>query len=363
MKLGLLFPDSGSAASLFGPFRAGVDARLGVANAAGGVLGRKVTYAWRDDGSQPETNRVAATALVNTDKVFGIVESTSVATGSADLLHDQGIPVTGASLESVWTVNDNMFSYSNLVSAHASVSTWGDFVAAKGGHTAAVVVSQFSDTSRAFAAELTESLTAAGIQVVTTVDATAPIDYPTLGAKIRNSGADVLVGAVTGTAFGQAVLAAKGANANLRVVLSPTGYDQRMLDLFKTIISGVYFVVDFLPFELARPAHRTFLDAMANYAPEIQPANQQAALSGWISADMMLRGLTAAGPCPTRRGLIAALRAVHDYDAGGLLPGPIDFTKDFGQLTKCLTFVRVTPDGRRFEVTDPVSRCGSALDH
>jgi len=360
VHLGLLFPDSGSAQSLFGPFRAGVDARLGVANAAGGVHGRQVTYDWEDDASDPMTNLAGATALVERG-AFAVLEGTSASTGSAEFLHSRGIPVAGTSLEEPWTVYDNMFSYSNLLSESGAVSTYGDFVAAHGGHSAVMVVTQYTETSLAFADELTASLKAAGIPVVATVDATAPIDYESLGKKIKDSGADVLIGAVTGSTFGQAVLAARGAHADLKVILSPAGYDQRMLNVFKAVLAGSYFVADFLPFEADRPAHRQFLAAMSRYAPETRPASQQAALSGWISADIMLRGLQVSGDCPTRASFISALRSVRGYTADGLLTQPVDFQADFGRLTRCLAFVQVNAEGTRFTSVDPLPTCGQAV--
>ncbi len=358
VRLGLLFPNTGNAASLFDPFRAGVDARLGAVNEAGGVHGRRVEYTWRDDESQPGVNETAARMLVDQYQVFGIVESTSAASGSAEFLHGRGIPVTGTSLEASWTTFDNMFSYSNMIADGVSVSTWGDFVAEHGGTTALIATSSLSAASGAFGAELAASLEAAGVRVVGTVDATGPINFADVGAQVRDSGADTLVGAVTGAAFGQVVLGARAAEANLRVILSPSGYDQSLLDVFGRVLSGVYIFVDYQPFELDAPGHRAFLDAMTRYAPYLQPPNKQAALSGWISADMFLRGLTEAGACPTRERFIEGLRAVRDYAADGLLPAPIDFTASFGQLGRCYTFLQVAPDASRFDVLRPAPRCG-----
>jgi ABC-type branched-subunit amino acid transport system substrate-binding protein len=366
IRLGLLYPDTGTSQSLFAPFRAGVDARLGVANEAGGVHGRTVSYLWADDRSAPEGNLASATTLLGRG-AFALLEGTSAASGSAAFLHAQGVPVVGASLEQPWTIYDNMFSYSNLLASSGSVSTYGDFVAAHGGHRAVLVVSEGSATSVNLAAELAESLRSAGIDVVGRVDAATSISYPTLGAEIKNSGADTLVGAVTGTTFGAAALAALGAQAHLRVLLSPAGYDQRTLDLFRsitavqTITAGAYFVVDFLPFEADRPGHRQFLAAMARYAPEVPQARQQAALSGWISADLMLRGLQEAGDCPTRAGLIETLRSIHDYTADGLLTEPVDFQADFGKLNPCLSFMQVAPDGQRFVPVTPLPTCGKDI--
>jgi ABC-type branched-subunit amino acid transport system substrate-binding protein len=361
VKLGLLYPDTGNAASLFLPFRAGVDARLGVENDAGGVNGRKVVYSWRDDESQPSVNLIAARILVDVDQVFGIIESTSAASGSAAFLNSRNVPVTGTSLEPAWTVYKNMFSYSNLITDGPSITTWGEFVAERGGHRAVLAQASFSATSLSFAKDLTASLRDAGVTVVDTLEVAGPIDLDAVGQRIKESGADVLVGAVTGASFGQIVLAARLAGANLRVMLTPTGYDQSLLRTFSTILSGVYLFVDYLPFEMNTAAHQKFLQAMPKYSPQLQPANQQAALSGWISADMFLRGLKEAGTCPTRESFISALRAVTGYDAGGLLPGPIDFNAGFGQLNLCYTFLQVSPDAKRFEVVQPAPRCGSRI--
>ncbi len=361
VNIGLLYPNTGNSASLFGPFRAGVDARLGVANAAGGVNHRTVTYTWADDNSDPPTNLVAARRLVSVDNVFGLIESTSAASGSATYLRDLGVPVAGVSLETAWSTDRNMFSYSTLIATGASVSTWGDFIAAHGGHTAVIASAKFSATSVTIAREMTASLHSAGIRVVGTVDLTSPIDDGKIGREIRNSGADVLVGAVTGASFGQAIAGAHGEGAHLKVILSPTGYDQSLLKLFGKTFAGVYLFVDFLPFEVDPAAHQAFLNAMTIYSPQTQPPNGQAALSGWISTDMFLRGLTAAGPCPTRDRFIAGLRNVRDYDAGGLLPEPLNLSTSFGQISRCYTFLQVAADGSRFEVVPPAPRCGSKL--
>jgi branched-chain amino acid transport system substrate-binding protein len=361
IRFGLLYPDTGNATSLFASFRAGVDARIGLANETGGVHGRKLVYNWRDDASNPSGNLTAARRLVEVDHVFGIVESTSVATGSADYLNQNRIPVTGTSLEAAWTQKDNMFSYSNMISDGPSVTTWGEFVADYGGRAALIAQSEFSATSMTLADKMEASLESAGVRVLGRIDATGPIDIPGIGQKVRDSGADVLVGAVTGAAFGQVVMGARAAEADLRVILSPTGYDQSLLRLFGPVLAGVYTFVDYLPFEQETPAHQQFLTAMLKYAPQVAPPTQQAALSGWISTDMFLRGLSAAGPCPTREAFIKGLRAVRGYDAQGLLPAPIDFTATFGQINRCYTFLQVTPEAQGFALVPPAPRCGTEI--
>jgi hypothetical protein len=47
---------------------------------------------------------------------------------------------------------------------------------------------------------------------------------------------------------------------------------------------------------------------------------------GYIMADLMIRGLQAAGHNPTRPSFITNLHKVKDYDAGGLLAGKVNFS-------------------------------------
>nr|MDT0664616.1 ABC transporter substrate-binding protein [Micromonospora sp. DSM 115978] len=69
VTFGLIYPDTGLTADLFTAVRAGVDARIGLANAAGGIHGRHVSYEWRDDTAVPGINLQAARTLVEQEDV------------------------------------------------------------------------------------------------------------------------------------------------------------------------------------------------------------------------------------------------------------------------------------------------------
>jgi hypothetical protein len=104
-----------------------------------------------------------------------------------------------------------------------------------------------------------------------------------------------------------------------------------------------------------------FLDGMARYAPALQPPSDSMALRAYIAADLMLRGLEAVGPCPTREAFITALRNVDNYDGTGLLPKPLDLSESFGKPNTCYIFVRVDPTGARFETVKPAPLCGKQV--
>ena len=70
---------------------------------------------------------------------------------------------------------------------------------------------------------------------------------------------------------------------------------------------------------------------MANleeYAPSYDGGFPTFGLSGgYVSADLLIRGLWEAGQNPTRESYIEALGGVPDYDADGLLASKIDFDR------------------------------------
>jgi branched-chain amino acid transport system substrate-binding protein len=51
--------------------------------------------------------------------------------------------------------------------------------------------------------------------------------------------------------------------------------------------------------------------------------------TGYTLGLLLVKGLEEAGTNPTRSAIFKNLRAVHDWTAGGLAPGPVDFSKEF----------------------------------
>ncbi|MGF7235450.1 MAG: ABC transporter substrate-binding protein [Frankia sp.] len=357
---GLLYPTTGVDTSTFTPYRAGIDARLGLANDQGGIYGRRIQYTWADDGATAQNNLVQAQHLVNYNKVFGVQEFSSSPQGSAPWLNREGIPVVGTSDDAVWAQYNNMFSYFNLITPHGgSITTWGDY--AKSQHTkkVAVLIAQLSPESEAFGTEMAASMRAVGIQVqIINFDA-VNLDTPELVARIRDSGADMITGVFDATKFVLTTLAVRAAIPTIKI-LSASGYDLGILAVGKNL-AGMGVFTAFLPFETPVPAQKIFINAMTKYSPQqLQPANE-IALVGWIETDLLLRGLQAAGRCPTRQSFITNLRNVTNYSAGGLLATSVDMKSLFGKLTVCYSFLQISHDGKKFVPVGPKSLCGSSV--
>jgi hypothetical protein len=85
---------------------------------------------------------------------------------------------------------------------------------------------------------------------------------------------------------------------------------------------------------------------------------------GWMSADVMIKGLEVAGKHLTRKSFIANLRKVMSYSAEGLLATPRSFTA-FGPLPKetCSYFAQVKGDGFVPFPRSGKPICGSSVRH
>jgi ABC-type branched-subunit amino acid transport system substrate-binding protein len=362
VKLGYIYSDTGTSAGIMRATRGGIDARIGLVNAAGGIHGRKISYAWRDDASDLAENEQAAHELVEGEKVFGVVEMTTAATGGADFLRSRGVPVTGLSAEAVWTDHTNMFSAQSVVSGDVGIDTWGKYVQAQGGTKALVLENRNSAATTAIARAIGASMQGVGIKIADAIDFTPDYTNPRqVAAHFLEIKADTIVGALPPRDFAMIVAELKAAGAPLKVALSATGYDQSVLAEFGSRIAGASVFVSYWPFEENLPAHQMFLDGMARYAPALQPPSDSMALRAYIATDLMLRGLDAAGPCPTREAFITALRNVDDYDGTGLLPNKLDLSESFGKPNTCYIFVRVDPTGTRFETVKPAPLCGKQV--
>ncbi|SNQ47814.1 Branched-chain amino acid ABC transporter substrate-binding protein [Frankia canadensis] len=362
INLGLLYSGSGVGADPSIQFRAGVDARLDEQNAQGGINGRHVAYDLQNDESRPEMNLVVGRRLAEEKQVLSILQFSVAPTGAADLLDKAGI----ATVEGVVPnpVNhSNVFSYSRPLSQQPPSSNWGEFIAQHGGRRALTVSVEFSEATQALAGFAAQSLRAAGINVVGTLQAPGSgFDTAAFGARIRATGADSIIAFVPASIFYQMVAGARAAGVNLTVALGNIAtYDPTALAGVGAAAAGAYSFLDYAPFEIDSPAHRRFQTAMNLYSPQAAGHPQGVSLIGWISADLLLRGLEAAGPCPTRQTVLDGLRSVQNYNADGLLPAPISLRSGIGAIAPCYDYVQVNQAGTGFDVVRPAPQCGRIL--
>ncbi|MDT3444095.1 MULTISPECIES: ABC transporter substrate-binding protein [unclassified Pseudofrankia] len=365
VKAGMVWTDSGPGAATMRSFRAGVDARLHVANEKdGGVYGRKITYAWRDDQGDPALNVPMVQELLDQEKIFGLIYAPGGGRDSAKFLQERNIPVTGIASDPVWLGMNNMFSWFYL--GDGSSTTWGKYIHDQGGTRAALFSTAQTAGNGDFASQITASLKANNVKVVKTFLTGQITSYRTLAEQIKANNIDALSGVLLPDAAAKLLpeLAKLGVTlgGSLKVAVMPLGYDNSNLTQFGRSIAGVTIFTATQPFELNTPGQQAFVRAMSDYAPEIQPPTQDLAVDGWISADLFIRGLEAAGKCPTRESFITGLRAVKDYDGAGLTPDTsIDLSTNLHETSTCYYAIKINKDGTAFEPTSSTATCGDVI--
>ncbi|SQE00356.1 MULTISPECIES: ABC transporter substrate-binding protein [unclassified Parafrankia] len=343
VKFGFIFSDTGTGSEALSSARLGVDARIGLANEAGGVNGRRVTYDWRDDGASPATNVRVTQDL--SSSTFGLVGVTSSIGGSLDSLEKEGVPYVGLTQPS-YAKYPNVFAHLY----DAAPETIGRYFQANGGTKVAMVSTGGSAFTEEVAGRYRSAFEAVGLQVAPLIPFAASVDSPArVAQQIAGSGANALMGFTTVDDLAAIVQATRQANLALTSTVSTSGYDRGVLASTGPALRGVSFPVYFHPFEAGGPAIDRYRDAMTRFAPQAVQPEEKFAMYGYIYADMFLRGLELAGDCPTREGFISALRNVTDYDAGGLIEAT-DLRTNATTPLQCAAFVQVNPAGDAFQV-------------
>ena len=364
IKIGQLSSLTTPAAAFYGLHQAGFKARIDKLNDDdGGIGGRQVVIETADDAADINRATTAARELVEQQDVFAVMVASSVIAGPASYLQDEGIPVVGYNVNPEWGVYDNMFGYSGSNSPEpVATTTGGEFLTQQGVERLAIL--GYAQTSAQAAAEgMQESFEAAGGEVVYN-STDAPIgtsEWTTQAEEIASRGADGLYLPIQTQNALAAAAAVRQAGGDLKVTLFPAGYSPTTLEQAGDTAEGVYFSMDFVPFEVQLPAHQEMLNALEQYAPDTPPAQEVAV--GWIIGELLIRGLQEAGEeCPTREAFIENLRQVSDFDANGLLDPPVDFEASFGQpYGLCFHYVKVE-GGEFVPVNDGEPICGEVVD-
>ncbi|WP_347177119.1 ABC transporter substrate-binding protein [Parafrankia sp. EAN1pec] len=346
VKIGFVVSDSGPGHEALSSARAGVEARIGLVNAAGGINGREITYDWRDDGSSASVNVVATEELVRSEPVFGLLAVTTALDPSMDALEAAGIPVVGLAASPGWAKHRNMFSYSY----EASPVTIGRYIQSLGGRKVAVLVAGAIDSVPETVAKYIAEMRAAGVNVVGSISYASAAESPSrVVQRIASLGADSIVGFTTAEEFAEIIQAARSAELRIVASVAQAVYDRALLPTFGPALAGVSAPVYFRPFEAGGEAMDRYRDAMARFAPETGVPERQFALLAYVYTDLFIQGLELAGACPTRAAFIEGLRKVTSYDAGGLIE-PVSLRDNLGVQLSCYAFVQVSPAGNEFQV-------------
>jgi branched-chain amino acid transport system substrate-binding protein len=344
IKIGYIYSKGGAAGSTFEHAADGFNARIKAQNSAGGVNGRKITPVIVDD-SGSTLNLQAAQGLVQNDKVFAVVNNSPFAYLGYRYLLEQAVPMVGGGYdgnEYGQPGNEKLISILGNIAPEYGAQYHGGFVdlMKKAGAKKVGVVAYGASVSSTAAAEKLQKFAVpdAGLEAAytnTTVEfGTTDVGPLILGMK--NAGVDATYLPLVLSTNLAMIQNATQNNLKFKLAVLATGYGQSLLDqpVSKTIGPEVIFAQGWTPVELKTAATKKFVADLTKYTG-YRGVPDFGVYTGYLTADLLIKGLQAAGKDVTRDGFITATKGLGTWDDAGLGCQPIDVSAaGFGQAPK-----------------------------
>ena len=353
IKIGYIFSKGGVAGSTFAHAGDGFKARIDAENAKGGVNGRKITTVVVDD-SGSTNNLQAAQGLVQNDKVFSVVNNSSFAFLAYRYLLGAGVPMLGGGYdgnEYGQPGNEKLISIlGNIAPVYGAQYTPGfvQLMKKAGAKKVGVVSYGASASSTAAATNLQKyAVPAAGLDAAytnTTVDF-GTTDVGPLVLAMKNAGVDATYLPLVLSSNLAIIQTAAQNNLQFKLAVLATGYGQSLLDqpASKSIGPEVLFGQGWAPVELQNAATKEFQANLKKYGG-YSGVPDFGVYTGYLTADLLIDGLKAAGKNPTRDGYITATKNLGTWDAAGLACQPVDVSATgFGKQppTACSWYLQI----------------------
>ncbi|WP_412562005.1 ABC transporter substrate-binding protein [Thalassobius sp. MITS945101] len=290
-------------------------------NAAGGVHGRKITYIVEDHGYQVPKAVQAANKLVNRDQVFAMLLNLGTPHNLAmfKLMGPKGVPNVSPLTAARQMVEPfEPWKFAGTSSYFDGVQATTEYMAAEQGSKTFCLMYLPTD----FGIEIKEGLqagaaasgTAYGVETKHKPDET---DFAGALGKIKDGGCDT-VGLALGVSQTINVIATanKLGMSDMKFVLSSAGFHTVVAKglAAQGVMGGVYAGAGWQDLEarLATPEVGGWVKAYTEATGEKFPGS--GALLGRSAAELLVRGLEAAGPDLTRDGFIAAMEGLAFQD-------------------------------------------------
>ena len=318
-------------------------------NAAGGVHGRKITYIVEDHGYQVPKAVQAANKLVNRDQVFAMLLNLGTPHNLAmfKLMGPKGVPNVSPLTAARQMVEPfEPWKFAGTSSYFDGVQATTEYMAAEQGSKTFCLMYLPTD----FGIEIKEGLqagaaasgTAYGVETKHKPDET---DFAGALGKIKDGGCDT-VGLALGVSQTINVIATanKLGMSDMKFVLSSAGFHTVVAKglAAQGVMGGVYAGAGWQDLEarLATPEVGGWVKAYTEATGEKFPGS--GALLGRSAAELLVRGLEAAGPDLTRDGFIAAMEGLAFQD---VISGyPVAMSAD-NHLAGRSVFVSVVENG------------------
>ena len=306
----------------------GVQAYFNYINAKGGVFGKKFKLvAQLDDQSRASQNVQEIRSLVEEKKVFAVMPVVTQIFAGAPYLAQKGVPTFGWNINAEWNSGPNLFAEKGSYICFTCSQEAPAYIAQQIGAKNVAVLAYTAPQSVQCAAGMEAGFRKYGLNVVLN-DSNLQFGFSDLGSDVdalRSKGVQ-FVGTCMDIA-GEVNVARSLRRAGLNNVkfYAPQGYDPNTLAKYGKELNGIIFSIDFVPFET--PKISTGLTTFEAQMKKIGKQINEQALSGWINADLLYKGIKKAGPNFTQKSVIDAINGINGYTADNIRP-PINWSFD-----------------------------------
>jgi ABC-type branched-subunit amino acid transport system substrate-binding protein len=344
----------------------GIKAYFAYRNSEGGVHGRDLTLSETLDDELGK-NQQRALEIVSKNDAFGAFSATQIASGWKNIA-ESGMPLfvwnihpaETAGRESIFgnqpticiSCTRRQTAYAVQLTKAKKVATMGYGISEnskKAAQTVTDTIEKYSDDIGGAVIAYKNDNLAFGLPNGIAPEVTA----------MKRAGVDLITAAID--LNGMKTLAQELQRQGMGDVpmLHANTYDQEFVAAAGDLFEGDIMAVSFRPFE---SSGKSDLATYKKWMKETGSKLTEPSMYGWINADTAYQGIKAAGASFDRAKVIAAINALEDYTAGGLIP-PIDFGRQHDAATEddpathgndpdCFSFVRVK-DGEFEVVGDP----------
>ena len=313
--IGTWAPLTGPAAA-WGTVSRGMETLFQLVNEEGGIHGRKVELLIKDDGYQPVRTVGVVKQLVERDQVLAVVGGTGTAPGMAvkDYLSRQGVPWVGpASGAHNWAYppSPNIFSTTPMYFTESAVLV--DYAVETMGMTRLAVFYLNDDFGKSGLVGARLALAKHGLELVAEVSSELlDSDLTSQTLRLKEAGAEGVF--IWATPKHAAILVGQAA----KLALSPQWFATYVLadqDLLHEITEGKWegtiYASAGANYLEPTPLMEKYRRARDRFSP--QEREGLFFYSGFAYAEVMVEGLTRAGPDLTRESLMQALESIQDF--------------------------------------------------
>jgi len=334
----------------FAPVFDGAQAYFDMVNAAGGINGRKITYADQlDDASDPSQDVQQAHTLVESDHVFAVVGVGTPSFNAGPYLAQHDVPTFGYDVgpNSQWA-GQSMFGYEGSYIDFEHPGPEAAYLAEQVGAKRVGIISYNLTQSSSGCIGVANDMKKFGITVTfEDLSISPPAGDAALSSdvsRMQQRGVDFVASCLdlAGNLVLSRALRAQGMSKVTQYWLD--GYDESAIKSSGSLMDGVYFLIGHVPFESGQsqpstyPEMALYLKELRRYFSADQPS--EPSIAGWVSAEMFCKGLAMIGTDVTRERLVAALNSLTSYSGG--LVAPIDWKVEHVESgpVDCNVFVR-----------------------